>query len=111
MPKVLCMEVGTELVRVAEVNKMPNKVEILRTHSFSMPDDATKDGKVRLSDGVIGAIRDGLDESGIKAEDVYFAVDSTKILFSANEICAYIFARKACCGQVGYISLDATLLR
>lgn len=85
MPKVLCMEVGTELVRVAEVNKMPNKVEILRTHSFSMPDDATKDGKVRLSDGVIGAIRDGLDESGIKAEDVYFAVDSTKILFKQVE--------------------------
>ncbi|MBQ8624777.1 MAG: pilus assembly protein PilM [Agathobacter sp.] len=85
MPKVLCMEVGTSMVRVAEVNKMPNKVEILRTHSFDMPDDATKDGKVRLSDGVIGAIRDGLDESGIKAEDVYFAVDSTKILFKQVE--------------------------
>lgn len=85
MPKVLCMEVGTSMVRVAEVNKMPNKVEILRTHSFDMPDDATKDGKVRLSDGVIGAIRDGLDESGIKAEDVYFAVESTKILFKQVE--------------------------
>lgn len=81
MSKVLCMEIGTSTVRLAEVSKSGKKVEITKVHVFDTPDDATKDGKVRVSDEVISAIRDGIDASGITAQDVYFCCDSTKILF------------------------------
>jgi len=86
MAKVLCMEFGTSTVRLAEVVKRGKRVEITKTFVFDTPDDATKDGKVRVSDTVVSAIRDGLDESGIKASDVYFVVESTKILFKQVEI-------------------------
>lgn len=81
MSKVLCMEIGTSTVRLAEVSKSGKKVEITKVHVFDTPDDATKDGKVRVSDEVISAIRDGIDASGITAQDVYFCCESTKILF------------------------------
>lgn len=80
------MEIGTSTVRLAEVNKRGKIVEILKTHVFDTPDDATKDGKVRVSDAVVSSIRDGLDESGIKSTDVYFVVESTKILFKQVEL-------------------------
>lgn len=88
MSKVLCMEIGTSIVRLAEVKKTPGskKIEITKVHVFDTPDDATKDGKVRYSDSVVAAIRDGIDESGIKATDVYFVVESTKILFKQVEL-------------------------
>lgn len=86
MAKVLCMEVGTSTVRLAEVSKMGKKVQITKVHVFDTPDDATKDGKVRVSDSVVSAIKDGIDDSGIKATDVYFAVESTKILFKQVEL-------------------------
>lgn len=82
----LCMEIGTNMVRLAEVAKKSNGVEILRTYVFDVPDDCTKDGKVRLTDEVIIAIKDGIYNSGIKADDVYFVVESTKILFKQVEI-------------------------
>lgn len=80
------MEIGTATVRLAEVVKRGKNVEITKTHVFDTPDDATKDGKVRVSDSVVAAIREGIDESGIKATDVYFVVESTKILFKSVEI-------------------------
>jgi Tfp pilus assembly PilM family ATPase len=86
MAKLLCMEVGTSTVRLAEVVKRGKVVEITKTFVFDTPDDATKDGKVRVSDSVVSAIRDGIAESGIKAEDVYFVVESTKILFKQVEL-------------------------
>ena len=86
MAKLLCMEVGTSTVRLAEVNRRGKTVEITKTFVFDTPDDATKDGKVRVSDNVVSAIRDGIDESGIKATDVHFVVDSTKILFKQVEL-------------------------
>ena len=82
----LCMEIGTNLVRLAEVAKKGGGVEIVKTYVFDVPDDCTKDGKVRLTDEVIIAIKDGIYNSGIKAEDVYFVVESTKILFKQVEI-------------------------
>jgi type IV pilus assembly protein PilM len=80
------MEVGTSTVRLAEVQKRGNKVEVMKTHVFDTPDDATKDGKVRVSDTIVSAIRDGIDESGITATDVYFVVESTKILYKQVEL-------------------------
>lgn len=80
------MEVGTSTVRLAEVMKRGRIVEVLQTHVFDMPDDATRDGKVRISESVVSAIRNGIDGSGIKATDVYFVVESTKILFKSVEI-------------------------
>ena len=80
------MEIGTATVRLAEVVTRGKNVEITKTYMFDTPDDATKDGKVRVSDSVVAAIRDGIDASGITATDVYFVVESTKILFKSVEI-------------------------
>lgn len=81
MPKLLCIEIGTSMVRLAEVVKTGKSIEIKKTFAFNTPDDAIKDGKVRISDELVTSIRDGLDASGIKTKDVYFVVDSTRILF------------------------------
>lgn len=86
MAKVLCMEVGTSTVRLAEVVKRGKSAEVTKIYVFDTPDDATKDGKVRVSDEVVSAIRQGIEDSGIKALDVYFVVESTKILFKQVEI-------------------------
>lgn len=92
MAKFLCMEIGTSSVRLAEVNKkaVPQSgketIEITKTFAFDTADDATKDGKVRVSDNVVAAIKNGLVESGIVTNDVYFAVESTRILFKQVEL-------------------------
>ena len=86
MAKLLCMEVGTSTVRLAEVVKKGASVEITKTVVFDTPDDASKDGKVRLSDTVVDSIRDAIHDNGIKATDVYFVVESTKILFKQVEL-------------------------
>lgn len=86
MAKVLCMEVGTSTVRLAEVVKSGKSLKITKTYAFDTPDDASKDGKIRVTDSVVAAIKTGLIESEIKATDVYFVVDSTKILFKQVEL-------------------------
>ena len=80
------MEIGTSTVRLAEVNKRGKTVEITKTFVFDTPDDAARDGHVRVTDAVVSAIKDGIDESGIKAKDVYFVVESTKIAFKQVEL-------------------------
>lgn len=86
MPKYLCMEIGTSLIRFAEVTKTPKSVEVTKIHVFNTPDDAMKDGKIRLQDNIIAAIKDELYDKKIKTQDVYFVVDSTKILFKQVEL-------------------------
>ena len=86
MAKLLCMEVGTSTVRLAEVVKNGKSLKITKTYVFDTPDDAAKDGKVRVTETVVAAIKSGLIDSGIKATDVYFVVESTKILFKQVEM-------------------------
>lgn len=90
MAKFLCMEIGNSSVRLAEVTKKVTKTgvtaQITKTFDFDTPDDATKDGKVRVADNIVAAIKNGLVESGIMANDVYFAIESTKILFKQVEL-------------------------
>lgn len=86
MAKVLCMQVGQNIIRLAEVNVAGKKATILKTYTFDVPEDASKDGKIRVSDEVVTAIQAGLIESEITAKDVYFTVESTRILFKPVEI-------------------------
>lgn len=86
MAKVLCMQIGEHIVRLAEVQANGKKTAINKIYTFDVPDEATKDGKVRVSDEVVTAIRAGLIESDITAKDVYFTVESTRILFKSVEI-------------------------
>lgn len=80
MGKYLCMEVGTSCVRLVEVVRSGKKIKIKGIHVFDTPDDATKDGKVRQQDDIVAAIRDGIDRSGVTAQDVYFSVESSRVL-------------------------------
>lgn len=90
MAKFLCMEIGNSSVRLAEVSKKITKsgtiATITKTYDFDTPDDATKDGKVRVADNIVAAIKNGLVDSGILTNDVYFAIESTKILFKQVEL-------------------------
>ena len=90
MAKFLCMEIGNSSVRLAEVSKKATKngtvATITKTYDFDTPDDATKDGKVRVADNIVAAIKNGLVDSGILTNDVYFAIESTKILFKQVEL-------------------------
>lgn len=85
MAKVMCMEVGNSIVRLAEVKKTGKKLEILKTYVFDTPEEALRDGKVKTTDSVISALRKGIDDSGILADDVFFVVESSKILFKQVE--------------------------
>ena len=82
----MCMEIGTSVVRLAEIQKKGKNIEVLKTFVFDTVDDATKDGKVRVSDEIITSLREGIDASGILSTDVYFVVESTKILFKQVEL-------------------------
>lgn len=86
MAKVLCMQVGERIVRLVEIQVSGKLTQITKIHTFDIPDEATKDGKVRVSDEVVTAIRAGLVESTILAKDVYFTIESTRILFKSVEI-------------------------
>ena len=86
MARFMCMEIGTSVVRLAEIQKKGKNIEVLKTFVFDTVDDATKDGKVRVSDEIITSLREGIDASGILSTDVYFVVESTKILFKQVEL-------------------------
>lgn len=86
MAKVLSMQIGEHIIRLAEIQTNGKLTTINKIFTFDIPDEATKDGKVRLSDEVVTAIRAGLLESDILSKDVYFAVESSRILFKSVEI-------------------------
>lgn len=86
MAKVLSMHIGERIIRLAEIQVNNKLTTINKIHTFDIPDDATKDGKVRVSDEVVTAIRAGLAESEILSKDVYFAIESSRILFKSVEI-------------------------
>ena len=86
MAKVLSMQVGERIVRLAEIQTNNKLTSIKKIYTFDIPDEATKDGKVRVSDEVVTAIRAGLVESEILTKDVYFAIESSRILFKSVEI-------------------------
>ena len=90
MAKILCMEIGVSTVRLAEAvvkkSKKGKQAKITKVYVFDTPDDAMKDGKVRVSNSIVSAIRDGIDKSGITATDVYFCVESTRILFKQVDL-------------------------
>ena len=74
MAKVLSMQVGEHIIRLAEIQVSGKSTQINKIYTFDIPDEATKDGKVRLSDEVVTSIRAGLIESNILTKDVYFAI-------------------------------------
>lgn len=86
MAKVLSMQVGEHIIRLAEIQVSGKVTQINKIYTFDIPDEATKDGKVRLSDEVVTSIRAGLIESNILTKDVYFAIESSRILFKSVEI-------------------------
>ena len=86
MAKVLSMQVGEHIIRLAEIQVSGKITQISKIYTFDIPDEATKDGKVRLSDEVVTSIRAGLIESNILTKDVYFAIESSRILFKSVEI-------------------------
>ena len=86
MAKVLSMQVGEHIIRLAEIQVSGKSTQINKIYTFDIPDEATKDGKVRLSDEVVTSIRAGLIESNILTKDVYFAIESSRILFKSVEI-------------------------
>ncbi len=86
MAKVLSMQIGEHIIRLAEIQVSGKATQINKIYTFDIPDEATKDGKVRLSDEVVTSIRAGLIESNILTKDVYFAIESSRILFKSVEI-------------------------
>ena len=86
MAKVLSMQVGQNVIRLAEVTTKGKKATITKIYTFDIDEEASKDGKVRVSDEVVTTIRSHLIASGISAQEVYFTVESTRILFKAVEI-------------------------
>ena len=86
MSKFLCMEIGRSIVRVAEVKKSGKHVTVLKVSVFETQEDLTKDGKVRISEQVITEIKEGLDKAELAADEIYFVVDSTRILYKTVEI-------------------------
>ena len=86
MAKVLSMQVGQNVIRLAEVTTKGKKATITKIYTFDIDEEASKDGKVRVSDEVVTTIRSHLIASGISAQEVFFTVESTRILFKAVEI-------------------------
>ena len=86
MSKILSLEIGQSLVRGAEVEKAGSTTRVSNMFVFEMPEDAARDGKIRVSNEVVAAFRAELRKRHIKAKDVSFAVESTRILYKQLEI-------------------------
>ena len=84
MAKVLSMHIGERIIRLAEVQVSGKLTNITKIHTFDIPDEATKDGKVRLSDEVVTAIRAGLAESEILSKEVLASSKPMTMIIAAT---------------------------
>lgn len=77
--KVLSIEIGTQVIRVCEMDyKKPNP-KIYQMLEFETPMGTVEDGYIRDKQGFAAALKEQLITARIRTTDVVFSINSTKI--------------------------------
>ena len=79
MSKVLSIELGYSLTRVCEVDYKTKKPKVYANFEFRTPANALEDGFVKLPEELGNALRQSLDQHGIKTKQVIYTISSAKI--------------------------------
>lgn len=80
MAKILNIEVGNLITRVAEMDSKVKNPKVYSYFSFPTPAGVVEDGFVRENPEFIMAMKAGLHENKIKTKTAVFVVSSTKIV-------------------------------
>jgi type IV pilus assembly protein PilM len=77
--KVISIKIGNSVTQVAEVDYGAKNPKIHHAFSFETPEGTIDDSGVRISDMLIGLIRNGMAGSGMKSEKVIFTLSSARV--------------------------------
>lgn len=80
MAKILSIEIGSSLTRVAEMDYKVKNPKVYKLFSFATPDGVTEDGFVQESPDFIAALKGALGANKVKTKNVVFSVTSSKIV-------------------------------
>lgn len=77
--KVLSIEVGTQMIKVCEMDYLKKNPKVYNVLSFETPIGAVEDGYIRDKQGFAAALKEQLITARIKTTDIVFSINSTKI--------------------------------
>ncbi|MCR4600910.1 MAG: pilus assembly protein PilM [Clostridia bacterium] len=77
---VICLELGKDVVRAAEVSLNRNTFEITAAVKFSIPGEYVSDGMIMDAEKVAGHIMPKLDEAGFRSDRIIFSIVSGKVM-------------------------------
>lgn len=77
--KVLSIEIGTQVVRVCEMDYKKVNPRIYQMLEFETPMGTVEDGYIRDKQGFTAALKEQLITARIRTTDVVFSINSTKI--------------------------------
>lgn len=77
--KVLSIEVGESITRVVELDYMAKTPRIYNAFCFETPQDTISEDGVRVNEDIIGLMKQGLRQKGIRTNKVVFTISSTRI--------------------------------
>ncbi len=79
MSKVLSIELGYSLTRVCEVDYKTKKPKVYANFEFRTPANALEDGFIKLPEELGNALRQAIDQHGIKTKQAVYTISSAKI--------------------------------
>lgn len=77
--RVLSIEVGTQMIKVCEMDYLKKNPKVYQMIAFETPIGAVEDGYIRDKQGFAAALKEQLITARIKTTDIVFSINSTKI--------------------------------
>lgn len=77
---VICLELGKDVVRAAEVSLNRNTFEITAAVKFSIPGEYVSDGMIMDAEKVAGHIMPTLEEACFRSDRIIFSIVSGKVM-------------------------------
>lgn len=100
MAKILCIEVGSSVTRVSEMDYKVKNPKIYKYFSIPTPKGVVEDGFIQENPEFCLTLKRALSENGVKTKNVVFSVASTKIVtrevtipeIKMNQVASYVKA-------------------
>ena len=77
--KVLSIEIGSRLTRIAEVDYKVKNPKIYRTVVMATPEGIMNDGVLKVTPEFVKELKSKISQNGMKSKQVVFTLTSTKI--------------------------------
>ncbi len=101
--RVLSIDVGYSLTKIAEVERTKNNSKVYQCFSIETPDGMVEDGYIMNAEGFGEVLRKVLQQKGVKTKKVIFTITSSKIAnrdvmapdLKANRLQPYVESKAA----------------